>query len=167
MNCDPAVLAKLDELMEAIRGFDDPRRAGDQWKQVFKLLQQTDLPKPRVTHVVGMRDVTGAAALIDQLRAPAGPGGEAPAAGDGGEPPDPETCRRAIKAFKKRVSLTMLDEESKLGHSPLTKGVDSRTSHAIAPPTEFPAEVWRELVRQGRLKYIGHGLYELVKEDHD
>ncbi|MCE5326398.1 MAG: hypothetical protein LLG01_08260 [Planctomycetaceae bacterium] len=165
MNCDPAVLAKLDELIEAIRAFDDPRRAGDQWKQIFKLLQQTDLPKPRVTHVVGMRDVAGAAALIEQLRGTADAGSEAAPAG--GDVPDPETCRRAIKAFKKRVSLTMLDEESKLGHSPLTKGVDSRTSHAIAPPTEFPAPVWQELVRQGRLKYIGHGLYELAKEDHD
>ena len=43
----------------------------------------------------------------------------------------------------------------------MTKGVDRRSVRAIEPPAEWPAEVWAELVRQGRLNYLAHGLYEL------
>ena len=34
---------------------------------------------------------------------------------------------------------------------------------AIIPPNEWPEAVWQELVRQGKLRYIGHGFYELAK----
>jgi hypothetical protein len=33
---------------------------------------------------------------------------------------------------------------------------------AIAPPDQFPSEVWEELAKQGKLKRAGSGLYELV-----
>ena len=144
---------KLEELVTTIRGYDDPRRAVGEWKQAYRLLQKTELPPGRVTGVVGMRDVAGLAALIDQLRAPAA----------AVEAPDAETCRKAIQAFRKRLSLTVLDEQSKLGHSPLTKGADSGVPAALVPPKEWPESVWQELVRQGRLRYIGHGFYELPK----
>ena len=32
---------------------------------------------------------------------------------------------------------------------------------AIPPPTQYPQAVWDELVRQGKLRDTGHGLYEL------
>ncbi|KKK58395.1 hypothetical protein LCGC14_3044880, partial [marine sediment metagenome] len=70
MASDPTTVTKLDELMAAIQGYDDPRRAAGEWKQVYRLLQNTELPPGRVTGVVGMRDMPGLAALIDQLRAP-------------------------------------------------------------------------------------------------
>jgi len=153
MAGDPTTLAKLDELVTAIRGYDDPRQASGQWKQVYKLLQNTDLPPGRVTGVVGMRDVPGLAALIDQLRAPAP---AAPA-----DVPSEDVCRRAMQAFRKRLSLTVLDEDSKLGRGPLSKGGGAAAS--IVPPNEWPEPVWQELVRQGKLRYIGHGFYELAK----
>jgi hypothetical protein len=31
---------------------------------------------------------------------------------------------------------------------------------AIRPPDQFPRAMWDELVRQGKLRYAGHGLYE-------
>ena len=73
----------------------------------------------------------------------------------------PEVLRRALKAFKKRLKLTSLDEESRLGYSPLT-GTASGVS-AIQPPNKYPDAVWEELHRQGKIRNIGHGLYELVK----
>jgi len=159
MTGDPAALARLDELMTAIRGYDDPRRASGEWKQVYKLLQTTDLPTARVTHVVGMRDVAGLGELIDQLRAPAG--AAAPAQADA---PDAETCRRALRAFRKRLALTRLDDESQIGrHRQLSKGSDPRAAFAIVPPIEWPESVWQELARQGRLRYIGDGFYEVPK----
>lgn len=151
-------VSELDELMAAIRGFDDPRRASDQWKQAYRLLQKTELPSANVTHVVGMRDVDGLAALIGQLSAPP----EANAAGDD-EAPDPEICKRAMRAFRKRLSVTILDEESSLGRGPLSKG--SKNSVAlIVPPADWPESVWQELVRQRKLRYTGHGMYGLAKQ---
>ena len=154
MTCDSAVLAKLDELIAAIRGYGDPRRAGEEWKQVYKLLGKTDLPPGRITGVVGMRDVARLSELVEQLRT-------ADAAALQGEKFDPDTLRAALKAFRKRQALTRLDDESKLGHSPLSKGSDPRLA-AITPPLEWPEPVWKELVRQGRLRYLGQGFYELT-----
>ena len=155
MTSDPTTVTKLDELMTAIRGYDDPRRAGGEWKQVYKLLQKTDLPTDRVTHVVGMRDVARLTELIDQLRAPATASAPPPA-----DAPSAETCRRAMRAFRKRLALTRLDEESKISnHSVLTTGADSHMT-AIVPPSEWPESVWHELVRKDKLRYIGHGFYQ-------
>ena len=155
MACDATTVARLDELMIAIRSHADPRRAEDEWRQVYRLLQKAGLPSARVTGVVGMRDVARLAELVDQLRSPASlpPQVDAPSA---------DACRQALRAFRKRQSVTRLDDESKLGRSPLSKGPDSRLA-AITPPNEWPESVWQELVRQGSLRYIGHGLYELTK----
>ena len=153
MASDPTTVAKLDELMTAIRGYDDPRRAASEWKQVYKLLVSTELPPGRITGVVGMRDVPALAAMIDQLRAPAL---DAPA-----DAPSEDICRKAMHAFRKRLALTVLDEDSKLGRGPLSKGGGAAAS--IVPPNEWPEPVWQELVRQGKLRYIGHGFYELAK----
>jgi hypothetical protein len=38
---------------------------------------------------------------------------------------------------------------------------------AIAPPPEFPAEVWEALVKQGKLKAAGHGMYEIIEQAND
>ncbi len=154
MTVDPNILTALDGLAAAIAGCDDPRRAGGEWKQVFKLLQKTDLPAGRVSHVTGMRDAAMLAELNEQLR---GSEVEAPA-----EAPGDEDCKKAFQAFKKRLKLTVLDEESKLGHSPLSKGSDASTA-AIVPPNEWPDAVWQELARQGRLHYVRDGFYELGK----
>jgi hypothetical protein len=101
-----------------------------------------------------MRDMPGLATLIDELRAPAP---AAPA-----DVPSEDTCRKALQAFRKRLSLTILDEESKLGRSPLTKG--AAADAVIVPPKEWPESVWQELVCQGKLHYIGHGFYELTNQ---
>ncbi|MBP8303199.1 MAG: hypothetical protein KBE04_03625 [Phycisphaerae bacterium] len=74
----------------------------------------------------------------------------------------PEVLRSALKAFKKRLKLTALDEDSRLGKGPFSGG--SQGVVAITPPSQFPREVWEELVRQGRLRNSGHGLYELSRE---
>lgn len=75
---------------------------------------------------------------------------------------DRETLKRALKAFRKRLKLTRLNEESKLGRSPLTGGKHSDVV-AIMPPRQYPPEVWAELVRLGRLRDAGNGFYELVE----
>jgi len=75
----------------------------------------------------------------------------------------PEVLKSAMKAFKKRLKLTALDEDSRLGRGPLSGG--SMGVFAIQPPSRFPREVWEELCRLGKLRDSGHGLYELAKGD--
>ncbi|MBM4037323.1 MAG: hypothetical protein FJ290_02315 [Planctomycetes bacterium] len=76
-------------------------------------------------------------------------------------PPDPQQLKSALKAFRKRLKFMRLDDESKLGgHGAMTGGRHSGVV-GIAPPGDFPKAVWDELVKQGHLKYLGHGLYQL------
>ncbi len=77
--------------------------------------------------------------------------------------PTSEELKAAFKAFKRRLKVLRLDEESNIGGSPLSGGRKSAVV-AIEPPNQFPPAVWEELVRQGKLKRSGRGLYELVQE---
>jgi hypothetical protein len=87
-----------------------------------------------------------------------------PTGPDGGTPGiDAAQLRSAMKAFKKRLKLARLDDESRLGHGALSN-ISRSGITAIMPPTNFPPAVWEELVRQGKLRKAGHGLYELASE---
>jgi hypothetical protein len=77
--------------------------------------------------------------------------------------PTPEQLKAAFKAFKKRLKLTRLDEDSKIAGGPLSKGKGPEIV-AISPPNQFPQPVWDELVKQGKLKYVGDGLYEIIEQ---
>jgi hypothetical protein len=77
--------------------------------------------------------------------------------------PTPEELKAAFMAFKKRLKLTRLDEESRLGGGPLSSGRGSGIV-AISPPNQFPQAVWDELVRQGKLKKMSGGTYALAEE---
>lgn len=79
------------------------------------------------------------------------------------QPPTKEQLKGALKAFKKRLKLTRLDQESRLGRNPATTGRSSDIV-AITPPYEYPLAVWEELVRQGKLKRDRDGLYEIVAD---
>jgi hypothetical protein len=70
-----------------------------------------------------------------------------------------EELKRAYKAFKKRLKLARLDDESGLS-------VGSKKSRiaGITPPTGHPPGIWDELVAQGRLKREGGGIYSLAQE---
>ena len=76
--------------------------------------------------------------------------------------PSADELRKALKAFKKRLKLARLDDESGLGYGPMTGGGSSGIV-AVMPPRQYPKAVWDKLVEQGRLEYAGQGLYQLVK----
>jgi hypothetical protein len=76
-------------------------------------------------------------------------------------PATEEELKKALKAFKKRIKLTRLDEESKIGHGPMSTG-DKEQVMSIQPPLGFGREIWEELAEKGFLKRDGQGFYELV-----
>ncbi len=78
------------------------------------------------------------------------------------EPPSKEELRLAMKAFRKRLKLTRLDDESRMGYGATSSGQESG-SVAITPPNQFPKTVWQELAKQGKLKHDHGGLYSLVE----
>jgi hypothetical protein len=77
-------------------------------------------------------------------------------------PPTQKELNAAFKAFKKRLKLTQLDEDSKMTRRPTTSGGSSAIV-AIEPPNEFGKAVWDELVKQGKLKKAGRTMYEIVE----
>jgi hypothetical protein len=84
---------------------------------------------------------------------------------DAGQPqpasaPTAEVLKAAFKAFKKRLKVTQLDFDSRIGRGPMSSGQTS-TIAGITPPNQYPLEVWEELVKQGKLKHAGHGTYAL------
>ena len=72
----------------------------------------------------------------------------------------PQELKTALKAFKKRLKLTCLDDQSRIGVGPMSSGRASGIV-AITPPDQYPQTVWDELARQGKLKRVGNGMYEL------
>ena len=77
------------------------------------------------------------------------------------ETPSPEILKAALKAFKKRIKLMQLDDNSRVGRSPLSGG--QRTTIAgITPPDQYPRAVWEALVKQGKLKHAGSNMYSPI-----
>ncbi|HEV3165449.1 MAG TPA: hypothetical protein VGZ22_15590 [Isosphaeraceae bacterium] len=68
-----------------------------------------------------------------------------------------EELKRALKAFKKRMKLARLDDESGL-----SKGSKTSRIEGIQPPTGHPPGIWDELVAAGKLKREMGGTYSLV-----
>lgn len=76
--------------------------------------------------------------------------------------PSSEELKLALKAFRKRLKFTRLDDESRLGYGAMTRGGSSGIV-AIMPPNQFGRPVWDELVKQKKLRNAGNGMYELLE----
>jgi hypothetical protein len=74
---------------------------------------------------------------------------------------DRAVLKRALKAYRKRLKITLLDAESSVAGGPMSAGRHSDIV-GIVPPDRYPREVWDELVRQKRLVDGGRGTYELA-----
>lgn len=70
-----------------------------------------------------------------------------------------EEHKRALKAFKKRIKLMRLDEESGL-----SRGNNKKSGiTGITPPAGHPPGIWEELVTLGKLRHDMGGTYALVE----
>ncbi|BAM04937.1 hypothetical protein [Phycisphaera mikurensis] len=88
---------------------------------------------------------------------------EASAAASGKDSLEKENLKKALRAFRKKLKTTRLDDESRLGSKHTTYGKSSGIT-AIQPPRDYPPPVWAALVEDGRLLRAGQGLYELPED---
>lgn len=146
-------LEKLRETADAIIARSDPTKIMDQWNLAGRLLARFPVDRKRLDRVLRERDAAGLDAMVGALERPADS--------------DPHTSGRkfteeelthALKVFHKRLKVSRLADESKLGGRYTTGG---RTSgiDAIQPPGELPPEIWKALVKAGRLRDTGGGFY--------
>jgi hypothetical protein len=130
----------------------DPAGSGP-WIKAEQAIAPSREAEVELARIVDARDF---AALRDRVASWA--------AGDAMLPePDRQLLRRALKAFRKSLKVTRLDEESSLGGRGMTAGRHSGVV-GITPPGAFPRAVWDQLVKQGRLKGGRNGIYELPPE---
>ncbi len=188
-NLDTISLQKLGELVSDIAVCTEAKKLGDLWQRVHKALQKSPADPLRASRIVAERNTEALAKLVGELStmkptdAPARPMGmrtplvpvkpvvpvEASSASKPVDavakaaPPGtftPELLAKALGAFKKRLKMNQLDEDSKLGRSPMSSTKAKVT--AITPPREFPRAVWDELFAQGKIRPVGSGMFELV-----
>ena len=73
---------------------------------------------------------------------------------------DKAVLKRALKAYRKRLKIMRLDDESSGSRNPLSRG-ESSSILGIHPPEQYAGEIWEMLVAQGKLRDVGGGLLEL------
>lgn len=149
MDDHPLLCCRIAELSARLEAAPD--QADAIWSAVAGSHARSTQPDPEVADALAARDLTRVAKILDDW--------------DHDRRPRPledrELLKKAMKAYRKRLKVTRLDDESRLGVGATTKGGSSGI-FGITPPTDFPAEVWKELARQGRLKVVGtRGLYAL------
>jgi hypothetical protein len=148
------VVQKLRQLTDEVRAAANPASVKASWELAGRLLSRLPVNQTEATRVITARDGDGLEALVHRLEHPA-PAAE-PAAPD--PPVSEEEMIRALKAFRKRLKLSKLSDESKLGGRHTTAGRASKIV-AIQPPTDFEPHVWRALVAAGKLRDTGSGFF--------
>jgi hypothetical protein len=121
----------------------------DGWSRVEQASAPALAGEPELAAVLAARDAAGLKKLADEWTSGARMLPE----------PDRALLKRALAALKKKIKITRLDEESRIGGGAMSSGRRS-TVVAVAPPREFGSEVWDELVRQKRLRG-SRGVYEI------
>ena len=76
-------------------------------------------------------------------------------------PSSENELKRALGAFKKRLKMIRLDDDSRLGHGPMSSGSREKVV-SIQPPSGFGKPIWEELADLGYLKRDTSGFYELT-----
>lgn len=145
-------IEKLRQVTDTIGSSKNGLEIVDAWALAGRLLSRFPVDAAESRRVLAKKDHAGLDALVRGIESPE------PAPSSGATVPEGDMAA-AMKAFRKRLKLTRLDQESKLGGRYTSGGKDSGIN-AIVPPSEFPPAVWRALEEAGRLRRVGGGLYE-------
>lgn len=166
-------LCALQDTITELKRIDEIPNAhpGPLWGDAHKLLLKTKIKPADIIPIITSRNLEALEQTIGILRGDsdtirAAEACQAAQAEAAAAPPppaiDPEILKNALRAFRKRLKLTRLDHESRLGVGPMSGGKKADFD-AIIAPREFPPEVWQALAAQGRLRNTGQGFYELIE----
>ena len=147
------LIQKLRQTVEELREPKSPKQADEGWALAGRLLTRVPVDQTEAARVASERDIDGFDALVAGLE---NPQPKKAATGDVSE----QEMEAALRAFKKRLKLARLNDESRLGSRYTTGGKKSQID-AILPPREHAPEVWAALAQAGRLKDTGRGFYAL------
>lgn len=150
------VIEKLRSLVTETRERKNPIQFVEQWALAQRLLSRMPVDQKAVAAACRDRDLDTLDALVRTLE------GVAAAPKPESAAPDISEADKAaaMRAFRKRLKLARLSDESKLGGR-YTSGGKQSNIDAIEPPNEFPREVWKALEREGKLVHTGQGFYSL------
>ena len=165
------LIQKLRSLHADIVAAKDGFKVVDGWALAERLLLRHPVDVNELSRVCDARDIDGLDRLIARLEHPEQhaaqtKGADGAAAGDGGDDVAcdathaPEELAAAMRAFRKRLKITRLNDESRLGGR-YTSGGKASAISAIQPPNSYPDSVWRALARAGQLKDTGRGFFAL------
>jgi hypothetical protein len=129
--------------------------SAERWGLAERLLVRMSRETAQIAAICKARDISGLEALVASLE------GKAAAPASQTYVFSEKDQVAALAAFKKRMKLTRLSDESKLGGRQLSGGHTSDID-AILPPTEFPPAIWEALADAGKLKRFGQGFYGVV-----
>jgi len=153
MNAAQKLRQTLDSIAQSLEKGAD---AEDDWALLDRLLGRMPVDQQEVQRCMSERDLAGLDALVTLVEHPERIGGPRRDVAD----VTAEEKKNAMKAFRKRLKLARLADESRLSGRQLTKGQASEID-AIIPPGEHPREVWDALVADGELEYTGQGFFKL------
>jgi hypothetical protein len=179
-----AMMEQARKLLNSVSTEPNAPASGPNWKTLHTLLKKAPCDQMRLARFVAERNVEAMRKLLDEVAAAPPPAPRGGGAGGGGtgesgsgdaavraaprpeiivraEKPTAQQLKTALAAFKKRLKLTKLDQESRVGRSPLSGGAKSGIV-AILPPNAYPRTYWEELEKQGQIRNTGGGFYELV-----
>lgn len=185
MALPPAVVKELDAALAALEAAD-PASAGPRWGAMHKAMLKAKFDPQTLMRIVGARDLDAMRRAVRQAKGEAvdaadgdpgtaagalgpghGPGSASaprPASAPGAAPEVPlDVMQDALRMFRKRLKLSQLDADSKLGHGP-TSGTGQHRIQSMVPPRDFPAAVWEALVRAGKLRREGDGFYSIIEQ---
>ena len=171
----PQLAKELDAALAKLAAAD-PAAAGPLWGALHKLLLKAKHDPQALMRIVGARDLAEmhravARAKGETVEEPASESGAGAVDANGGAGPgtpvapaiDEATLNEALRLFRKRLKLTQLDADSRIGHGPMS-GTGQFRIQSMAPPREFPIAVWDALARAGKLRREGDGFYSLVEQ---
>ena len=156
-GCSPADIHDLANVVQQICDAGDS--AGPLWGQAHKLLIKTKADSTRSAKIIASRDIDDLIHLVHVMQGIEEEHSDDPI-DEPSEAIDHEVLKQALKAFRKRLKLTKLDHESRLGVGPMSSGREADFD-AIVAPHEFKENVWLELTRTGQLESLGRGFYKL------
>ena len=159
------LVQKIRALTDSIAKNAKPLQTQEDWELVARLLTRTPADQDAARAATKAKDVAALDAVVRALENPGAPQ-HTPTPADAGQASgaseafSQEDKAAALRAFKKRLRVLRLSDESKLGGR-YTSGGRRSGIDAIEPPETFPREIWAALVSDGRLVDTGQGFYAL------